>query len=252
MALAIDLQILSLKNSFEEATLLCPNLQIYEYNLNDIILPPPTPALIRIGKHPTHHEYYLHHLNTTVKAFLTKRINDWILHTRPSTSQLSSLSWSDLTWTVAGSTINKYSKNSPSMKTFLMKVLYDALPNDYTKYKYAIKTSLDNLPTPIDPNLPPCPLCATSNDSLSHLLCNCTHPTILTYRTQLIHQLNKLKYHSHIDSPHFPAIHQITSILLANIDSPHPDHRNLLGLFHIPSLPSPLPPYQPCAKHYTK
>ncbi len=128
------------------------------------------------------------------------------------------------------------------MKTFLMKVLYDALQNDYTKYKYAIKPSLDNPITPLDPNLPPCPLCATSNDSLSHLLCSCTHPIILTYRTQLIHRLNKLKSQSHINSPHFPVTHQITSNILANIDSPHPDHRNLLGLFHIPSLPSPFPP----------
>ena len=88
------------QNSLDEATLLCPNLQIYEYELNDIILPPPTPALIRIGKHPTTHEYYLHHPNTTAKAFLTKRINDWILHTRPSTTQLSPLPWSDLTWSL--------------------------------------------------------------------------------------------------------------------------------------------------------
>ena len=89
---------------------------------------PTTPPLITRGTTPSQHDFYMHHPNTTAKAFHTARTNDWLVQIRPKTTTLSPLPWTDLTWNLAGSIITKYSKTS-SCKLFLLKVLYDALPN---------------------------------------------------------------------------------------------------------------------------
>ena len=231
---------------YAAAQRMCPHLQIFEANLDDIITTPSTPPQLTIGRSITSHQFYLHHPNTTAKAFLANRINDWILNVRPITTQLSPLPWSNLTWNVAGSAVTKYAKTS-ALKSFLLKVLYDALPNDYTKYKYATKPSQDNPQTPQDPNLPACPLCASTNDSLSHLFCQCTHPSILPLRQHMLRELSHLLPSTNISNPLYLATQQLLSYVLSSIHSPLPDHRTLLGLFHIPSLHAPLPPYRSTA-----
>ena len=134
----------------------------------------------------------MHHPNTTAKAFHTACTNDWLVQIRPKTTTLSPLPWTDLTWNLAGSIITKYSKTS-SCKLFLLKVLYDALPNSYTKHKYTTKPRSSNQsPSPND-DIPTCTLCNTSAaDSLSHLLCNCPHPQLHSIRQQLTHTLNNI------------------------------------------------------------
>ena len=158
----------------------------------------------------------------------------------PSTTHLSSIPWADLTWNTAGLAINKYAK-TPSAKLFLMKILYDALPNEYTKFKYAIKPNTAEHPYS-QSDLPACPLCLTTTDSLSHLFCNCPHPEITTLRHHLIHRISLIKLHTPISNPIYSLTHHLTNLILSTFNSNLPDHRILLGLFHLPSLPTPLAP----------
>ena len=229
---------------------LCRSLHVIHCDLPQLIQPQVHPPLISIGDSASQHDYYLHHPNSTASAYHTSRLNDWLQHTRPITTSRSSLQWEDLTWNLAGSCITKISTN-PSTKIFLLKVLYDALPNAYTKHKYSLsRTTSSTQPSPILDPL--CPLCCVENDSLSHLLCSCTHTPLAPFRRQLTRSLLHLQHNSHLNSPDYFPQHNIISTLIANFDSPSPDHRNLLGLFHIPSLCIELPQYRSLTKFFYK
>ena len=180
------------QGDIQVAQSLCNTLHISTCDVNTFITPPTTPPLITIGTTPSQHDFYMHHPNTTAKAFHTACINDWLTQTRPKTTAHSPLPWSDLTWNLAGSIITKYSK-TPSSKLFLLKVLYDALPNGYTKHKYATKPR-HTIQSPFtNDDMPVCALCSTSAaDSLSHLLCNCPHPQLHSMRQQLTHTLTNI------------------------------------------------------------
>jgi hypothetical protein len=142
---------------------------------------------------------------------------------------MSTLQWSSLTWNLAGTVIST-SNASPYYKTFLFKTLYDALPNEYTKYKYSTTHAPDYDPNN-DPYIPVCPLCSTSADSLTHLFCNCPDPTIATIREKLSSQLQALNYNTHPSHPAYLTIKTLVSIISDNFISTPCDHRNLLGLF---------------------
>ena len=179
------------QGQLDQALQLAPKLRMYTTSTHDLINPPNIQPLIRIGPAPSPHDYTLHHPNHTLKMFHTNCINHWLSNIRPHTSRLSTVEWSDLSWNLAGMAINQYTKSTRT-KMFLMKTLYDALPNDYTKYKYASNTNKDQYPSSSqDPNHPACPLCATRNDSLSHLICQCPHPhtKMLRLRTSTEEQL---------------------------------------------------------------
>ena len=157
------------QGDIQVAQTLCNTLHLSTCDINPFITPPTTPPLITIGITPSQHDFYMHHPNTTAKAFHTACANDWLLQIRPKTTTLSPLPWIDLTWNLAGSIITKYSKTS-SCKLFLLKVLYDALPNSYTKHKYTTKPRSTNQSLSPTDDMPTCTLCNTSAaDSLSHL-----------------------------------------------------------------------------------
>ena len=121
-----------------------------------------------------------------------------------------------------------------------MKVLYDALPNEYTKFKYSHKTTSTDATSLSD--LPACPLCSTATDSLSHLFCNCRHHDILPLRQQLTHQISQILRHTHINNPLYASTQLLITTVLSTFNSTTPDHRILLGLIHLPSLHEPLDP----------
>ena len=142
------------------------------------------------------------------------------------------LEWSSLKWNLAGTVIST-SHKSPYNKIFLFKVLYDALPNEITKYKYSFKVPPDYDPNN-DPNLPTCPLRSTYTDSLSHLFCNCSDPSIFSLRSKLISDLHALPTNTHPSHPSYPSLHPIIAIIVQTF---YPcDHRNLLGLFTTSSI----------------
>ena len=218
-----------------QAQNIVPNLRVYTTNTCDLINSPPIQPLIRIGPTPLSHDYSLHHPNHTQKIFLSNRINDWLTNIRPNTSRLSTHNWKDLSRNLAGTAINQYSKNTRT-KLFLMKTLYDALPNDYTKYKYASRPQRTNYESGSqDPNLPICPLCATFIDSLSHLFCQCTYSPLSLLRDELTRKLSTLVTSIHYSNPLIFPVRQLTNLIIHNFSAPQPDHRNLLGLFHPPT-----------------
>ena len=126
---------------------------------------------------------------------------------RPS----SSLEWSSLTWNLAGTVIAS-SRQNPYQKPFLFKVLYDALPNEFTKYKYALKIPPDYDPNN-DPHLPACPLCSSCVDSLSHLFCNCPDPSVSSLRSKLISDLHSLTTNTHPAHPSYTSLHPILALI---------------------------------------
>ena len=227
------------QGQLDQALQLAPKLRMYTTSTHDLINPPIIQPLIRIGPAPSPHDYTLHHPNHTLKMFHTNCINHWLNNIRPHTSRLSTVEWSDLSWNLAGMAINQYTKSTRT-KMFLMKTLYDALPNDYTKYKYASNTNKDQYPSSSqDPNHPACPLCATSNDSLSHLFCQCPHPHTKMLRDTLTRKLLTLGTSMHYSNPLLSPVQQLTNLILLNFTSTYPDHRNLLGLYHTPTQIAP-------------
>ena len=223
------------------ARTLCRSLQLHTYTIDEFIQSPSLTPLISLGSTPSPHDFHFHHPNITAKAFHINCINQWLTHIRTQPSTLSTLQWTDLTWNLAGSAITKYSQNIDT-KTFLIKVLYDALPNAYTKYKYSSSITRPPTPPPQTPaDLPLCSLCTMMTDSLSHLLCSCTHPSIDDLRKKLHHQLHALIQHSNPNHSNYFPLKQIISNITSNFNSLTPDHRSLLGLFHAPSLPEPIP-----------
>ena len=157
------------------------------------------------------------------------RLNDWLLTVRPNRPSLSHLNWSHLTWNLAGTVISQSNKNS-YQKTFLYKILYDALPNAYTQYKYSRPTQQD-LSQNSDPDLPACPLCFKTHDSLSHTFLQCQHESLYSLRQKLITQFPQHLHSIHYADPiRFPT-HTIINLLINNFENNPPDHRVLLGLF---------------------
>ena len=223
---------------------LCNSLHVYSHNVDEFIQSPPSSPLISIGQTPSTHDFSFHHPNVTSKAFHVNAINHWLTHVRPHSPTLSTLKWEGLTWNLAGAVITKYSTNHIT-KLFLFKALYNALPNEYTKYKYATRTQRDLQSPPITPlDLPLCPLCSNELDSLSHVLCTCTHPTIIELRKKVTHHLHKIVASTHPNNPTFFTTQYIITAILSNFTSSTPDHRNLLGLFYPPYLSIPLPQHK--------
>ena len=217
------------QNKISEAITLAPNLQLHTLSLEALFATPTHPPILTLGCSDTTYPLPTHHPNTTLQRFLTIHLNDWLQNTRPRTSRMSTLQWSSLTWNLAGTVIST-SNASPYYKTFLFKTLYDALPNEYTKYKYSTTHAPDYDPNN-DPYIPVCPLCSTSADSLTHLFCNCPDPTIATIREKLSSQLQALNYNTHPSHPAYLTIKTLVSIISDNFISTPCDHRNLLGLF---------------------
>ena len=78
------------------------------------------------------------------------------------------------------------------------------------------------------------------------------HSPLAPLRQQLTRSLLRLQHNSHPNSPDYFSQHNLISTLIANLNSPSPDHRNLLGLFHIPSLSIELPQYRSLTKFFYK
>ena len=202
------------------AQTLCNTLHLSTCDVNAFISPPPTPPLITIGTTPSQHDFYMHHPNSTARAFHTACINDWLVQTRPKTTSLSPLPWTDLTWNLAGSIITKYSKTS-ACKLFLLKVL-----NSYTKHIYTTKPRSTTQSLSPNEEIPACALCRTSTaDSLSHLLCSCPHPDLQSIRQQLIHTLNNITTSTPSTHPSYFSTKYLISSILSKFSSSTPDHR---------------------------
>ena len=207
----------------ELAYQLCPQLQIFPYALHDIIKPPNTPQIVFIGQNPIQASFSIDHPSNTFKRYHTAVLNEWLETTRPASSLISHLQWYDLTWNLAGILISKYTNTNTTLKTFLFKVLYDSLPNKYNQHKYS---RAKNIPS----QRPPCPLCNHSNDSLSHTLCQCTHPLLQSLRKKTLNKLHSIPLHSPTWSPLIDTQHILLNIITTCITNPEPDHRCLLGL----------------------
>ena len=202
---------------------LCPQLQIFTYALHDIIKPPNTPQIVFIGQNPIQPSFSIDHPSSTFQRYHTAVLNEWLENTRPSSSLTSHLQWYDLTWNLAGILISKYTNTNTTLKTFLFKVLYDSLPNKYNQHKYSQAKNTN-------PQRPLCPLCNQSNDSLSHTLCQCTHPLLQSLRTKTLNKLHSIPLHSPTWSPLIDTQQIILNTITTCITDPEPDHRCLLGL----------------------
>jgi hypothetical protein len=139
-----------------------------------------------------------------------------------------------MTWNLAG-TIISLSNANLYQKTFLYKTLYNALPNAYTQYKYALPGQQDFSQTTAA-DLPACPLCSTTHDSLSHTFLQCQQDSLLAHRQNLI-----THFHQHLRSIHYadpirPPTQYLTNLLITKFDESPPDHRFLLGLFSSSTL----------------
>ena len=229
------------QNKISEARDLVHDLTIHRIPISEILLKTNHPSILTVTHNGTPFPLSTHHPNTTLKHYLTRRINHWLDNIRPTTSRMSTLDWSSLTWNLAGSMISM-SRKSPYNKTFLFKVLYDALPNEFTKYKYSLKLPHDYDPHN-DPDFPACPLCSSCNDSLTHLFCNCPDPTISAMRTKLISNLHSLPTNVKPTHPSYPSLSPILSLIMHNFDNPSADHRNLLGLFQLSTISSLQQPF---------
>ena len=202
---------------------LCPNLQIFTYSLQDIIKQPPTPQIVFIGQNPNQTSFSIDHPSNTFQRYHAALLNEWLENTRPTSSLLSHLKRYDLTWNLAGILISKYTNTNTSLKIFLFKVLYDSLPNKYNQHKYSQSKSTRS-------QQPLCPLCHQSNDSLSHTLCQCTHPILQSLRTKTVDKLQRLPHLSPSWSPLIDIQRTLLDIITQSITNPEPDHRCLLGL----------------------
>ena len=218
------------KNSLAQQ--LCPNLKIFTYSLHDIIKQPPTPQLVFIGQNPNQTSFSIDHPSNTFQRYHTALLNEWLDTTRPTSSLLSHLQWHDLTWNLAGTLISKYTNTNTSLKTFLFKVLYDSLPNKYNQHKYSHSKSITS-------QRPLCPLCLQSNDSLSHTLCQCTHPLLQSLRTKTIDKLHRIPNLSPLWSPLIDTQRTLLDIITKSTTNTEPDHRCLLGLLIHDTLSPP-------------
>ena len=207
----------------EMAHQLCPNLKIFTYTLQDIIKPPNTPPIVFIGQNPTQPSFSIDHPSNTFQRYHTTILNEWLETTRPTSSLLSHLQWYDLTWNLAGLLISKHVTTNTTLKTFLFKVLYDTLPNKYTQHKYC------RSPTTLSQR-PLCPLCHQTNDSLSHTLCQCTHPRLQSLRMKTLTRLYHIPNHYPSGSPLIDVQRTLLNTITTCITNTEPDHRCLLGL----------------------
>ena len=228
------------QGDFHIAQTLCKSLTLYTHEINSFIQPPLPPPLISIGETPSPHDFSFHHPNVTSKHYHLHCLNQWLTNVRSQRHSLSHLQWNDLTWFLAGSAINKHSKN-PNHRIFLFKTLYNALPNAYTKHKYTNNPSHNIHSQPLTPvDLPLCPLCTSATDSLSHLFCSCPHTDITSLRSTALHRLRTLASSTHPNHPSYFLTQFIITTILSNLTSANPDHRTLLGLFHAPTILSHL------------
>ena len=132
------------------------------------------------------------------------------------------------------------------MKTFLLKFLYNALPNLYTKHKYS--NNHQSTESQHD-DLPPCPLCNQQADSLSHLYCHCTHQEIQQQRTILLTNIKKTILNTNPLTNDTTSLTQLSNLITEIMSNPVPDHRCLLGLVPTQHL-LPHKPFKEIIKAY--
>ena len=101
--------------------------------------------IIQLGDSPATPTFYIHHPKITEQRFHTLSLNSWLNNVLPNNS-LSSLQWTNISWNLAGTLISKATTNKTQLKTFLLKFLYNALPNMYNKIKHSFYTTF----TPTD------------------------------------------------------------------------------------------------------
>ena len=138
------------QNKLSDARLIAPNIKIFTYTLAELFSNTNLTPIIQMGSSPSTPTFYIHHPKITEQRFHTLSLNSWLTNVLPSNS-LSSLKWTDISWNLAGTLISKATANKPHLKTFLLKFIYNALPNLYTKHKYSTNhqrtdSQLDDLP----------------------------------------------------------------------------------------------------------
>jgi hypothetical protein len=125
------------------------------------------------------------------------KINNYITN-RHTTYYQHLANWSEYSWTNTGLSIKKLLKGEGAYNSltisnikairYFFKTLYDKFRN----HAYIHKIQHPRAPTPettqVEP--PTCPLCFNSNDSITHLFCHCTHPTIQDLRASCIQAIN--------------------------------------------------------------
>ena len=233
------------QNKLSDARLIAPNIKIFTYTLEELFKNTDITPIIHLGNSPSTPAFYIHHPKITEQRFHTLSLNSWLTNVLPSNS-LSSLQWADISWNLAGTLISKATANKPHLKTFLLKFLYNALPNLYSKHKYSTKHQ--NTDSQHD-DLPLCPLCNQQADSLSHLYCHCTHQDIQQQRTHLITNIKKTYLNTNPLTHDTTSLTQISNLISETITNTVPDHRCLLGLVHTHHLP-PHKPFHEIVKAY--
>ena len=225
------------QNRISEAREIAPNLQVFSYTIEDLFNATNSTSIIKVGDSPHTPTFYNHHPKITSQRFHTIALNNWLTSIRPSTSH-SELQWNHLTWNLAGTLINKATNNCPHLKIFLLKFLYNALPNAYTKHKYStLSSSLSSTESSQRDDLPMCPLCNEQPDSLSHLYCKCRNPDIVNMRNTLITNIQKITLTTNIHANDIPMTTHIINLITDNLHHTTSDHRCLLGLVPISILP---------------
>ena len=121
-------------------------------------------------------------------------INDYIA-TRHTTFYQHHRDWLNFSWTLTGSAHKKLLKLEPfpvplsKLRTsrYFFKTLYDKYRNLAFKFKIENPNN-DTTSIPLDP--PTCPLCNQAPDSMTHLLCSCSHVDIALIRSNCIAALH--------------------------------------------------------------
>ena len=209
------------------------NITIFTYTMEELFTNASINPIIQLGDSPVTPTFYIHHPKITEQRFHTLSLNSWLNNVLPNNS-LSSLQWTNISWNLAGTLISKATTNKTQLKTFLLKYLYNALPNMYNKHKYSTqKHKTDSQ----QDDLPPCPLCNQQADSLSHLYCQCAHPEIQQLRTQLLTNIKKISLNINPLTHDTTTILQIINLTTAIMTNTSPDYRCLFGLVHTQQLP---------------
>ena len=221
------------QNKLNDARKIAPNIKIFTYTLEELFTNTTNTPIIQLGDSPATPTFYIHHPKITEQRFHTISLNSWLNNVIPYTS-LSPLQWTDISWNLAGTLISKATANCTHMKTFLLKFLYNALPNMYNKHKYSTqKQGTDSQ----QDDFPPCPLCNQGADSLSHLYCQCPHPEITQHRTNLLTNLKKICLNTNPLTNDNTTLLTIANLITERMNNTSPDHRCLLGLVPAQQLP---------------
>ena len=121
------------------------------------------------------------------------RINSYITN-RHTTYYQHHAEWLNYTWTATGLSFRKLLKGEGAHSSltisnlkasrYFFKTLYDKFRNH--AYIYKIQHPRPHAQDQSQTDLPTCPLCLNTNDSITHLFCHCTHPTIMDLRTSCL------------------------------------------------------------------